>query len=158
MSQSNRNLIDYRPKKLVIVSMNLIIFQWNTRIYRRTMDPMDYLRHWREHTAAARALADSSDEDHDQPRATIEQINESSSHHRSEYISDSSLPEDSYEEDYDSSNFEFSETVVTSSSSEEISDNNEGEEENSLKEQLATWATSNNLSRKCVDELLNITL
>lgn len=77
------------------------------------MDPMEKLRHWREHTAAARALADSSDEDHDQPRATFEQINENSSHHRSEDSSDSSLPEDSYEEDDGSSDFGFSETVVT---------------------------------------------
>ena len=109
-----------------------------------------YLKRWRQNHAAALALADSSSDE--EALNVVEQV----AGYADFQISQDLFDQNSESDDRDLSDFGFSETVQSSDSDADasFSDNEVGLK--TLKEQLSTWATSNNVSKSCVDELLTI--
>ncbi|XP_060599922.1 uncharacterized protein LOC132753458 [Ruditapes philippinarum] len=117
---------------------------------------MSYLRRWRQNEAAAQALAESSDEDDVATNMTVVNVGGYDITSSSEFFDENNV---SYNDDSDDnlSDYGFSETIVSSETDSETDNlSDEENDESTLREQLATWATSNNLSKKCVDDLLKL--
>ena len=117
---------------------------------------MSYWQRWRRNNAATRALAESSSNS-DEENNPVEQHGESDTN-TSQNSSDINSDMGSGNED-SSSDFGFSDHVQSSDSDNPDSENSLDHveaEQRTVKEQLATWATSNGCSKTCVDQLLKI--